>query len=87
MLTTLLQANAGPRLSLSTLGAIMMSTGPRRVIDSHLHVWSDGKEPYPWVVEPPEELKTTATFETLRDAAQAAGVKGALTTAVGVPQI
>ena len=53
------------------------STGARR-IDSHLHLWSNGQAPYPWVVPPPEELVERATMEELVAAAKAAGVSGAL---------
>ena len=57
---------------------MMMSSSSHRVIDSHLHVWSNGKEPYPWEVEPPDVLKETATYEVLVNAAREAGVSGAL---------
>lgn len=59
-----------------TFGTFMGSS--RRIIDSHLHVWSDGKQPFPWEVEPPEALKVTATVEKLLHAAKEAGVSGAL---------
>ena len=49
-----------------------------KVIDSAVHVWSNGQPPYPWAVAPPEELTTTATYEALTASAQAAGVAGAL---------
>lgn len=54
------------------------SRGPVKKIDSHLHIWSEGKEPYPWVVEPPPQLQKTATAEALYKAAKDAGVSGAL---------
>jgi predicted TIM-barrel fold metal-dependent hydrolase len=54
-----------------------MSEGTRRMIDSHLHVWSDGGK-YPWEVPPPDELKSEATYEKLIAAARRAGVSGAL---------
>lgn len=50
----------------------------RRVIDSHLHIWSDGMPPYPWAVEPPDNLKSAATVEELLRLARDAGVSGAL---------
>ncbi len=49
-----------------------------KVIDSAVHVWSNGQPPYPWAVAPPEELTTTATYEALTASTQAAGVAGAL---------
>jgi len=55
----------------------LMSGSARRVIDSHLHVWSDGTQ-FPWVVEPPDALKSEATFEKLLQSAREAGVTGAL---------
>lgn len=47
-------------------------------IDSHLHVWSDGKAPYPWAVEPPPALHTEATADKMRAKGAEAGVVGAL---------
>jgi len=49
-----------------------------KVIDSAVHVWSNGQPPYPWAVAPPEELTATATYEALTASTQAAGVAGAL---------
>ena len=49
-----------------------------KLIDSHLHIWSDGTDPYPWAVEPPEQLQKAATTEQLRIKAREAGVTGAL---------
>jgi hypothetical protein len=43
-----------------------------------LQVWSDGRAPYPWAVEPPPELSSTVTFDKLHATASAAGVAGAL---------
>ena len=49
-----------------------------KVIDSAVHVWSDGQPPYPWEAVPPEELQSSATHEALADLARDAGVAGAL---------
>ena len=49
-----------------------------KVIDSAVHVWSNGQPPYPWAVAPPEELTSAATYERLAASAQASGVAGAL---------
>lgn len=51
--------------------------GPK-VIDSAIHLWSTGADPYPWAVPPPAALQTLATPEAYIDAARAAGVSGAL---------
>lgn len=50
----------------------------QRIIDSHIHVWSDGKEPYPWLVDPPPALHAAATTEKFVESARAAGVSGTL---------
>ena len=34
------------------------------VFDSHHHIWSNGEEQYPWVVEPIDELKENSTIES-----------------------
>ena len=57
-----------------------------KVIDSAVHVWSDGEAPFPWEgAPPPEPLRSAATHEALAQllrgaagAAGAAGVAGAL---------
>ena len=49
-----------------------------KVIDSAVHVWSNGQPPYLWAVAPPEELTTAATYEALAASAKASGVAGAL---------
>jgi predicted TIM-barrel fold metal-dependent hydrolase len=62
-----------------TTRTVVMSTAAAPVrIDSHLHIWSDGEEPYPWAVPPPDELKDAATAENLVASARKAGVSGAL---------
>ena len=61
-----------------TATGVAMGEGARRIIDSHLHVWSNGEPPFPWEVEPPAVLKGAATYEKLLNAAQRAGVSGAL---------
>ena len=69
------------RSLVATLAAV---TGRRssaqqcKVIDSAVHVWSDGQPPYPWAVEPPKELYKAATYDALESSARAAGVSGAL---------
>ena len=40
-----------------------MDIEKHKAFDSHHHIWSDGKEPFPWVVEPIDELKSTSTAE------------------------
>ena len=57
-----------------------------KLIDSAVHVWSDGEAPFPWEgAPPPEPLRSAATHEALAQllrgaagAAGAAGVAGAL---------
>lgn len=55
-----------------------MSMTSRPVIDSAIHLWSTGVEPYPWAAPPPADLQTVATAEAYMKAASAAGVDGAL---------
>ena len=55
-----------------------MASSSRRVIDSAVHVWSTGREPFPWAVPPPPSLAEAATPEALIASAAAAGVAGAL---------
>ena len=57
---------------------VVMSGSQCKVIDAAVHVWSNGKIPFSWEVEPPDELQTAATHEALVSSAQAAGVAGAL---------
>lgn len=54
--------------------------GPRRIIDSHLHVWSDGSEPFPWEegLAPAEYLAHEATAEKLVQQMGFATMTGAL---------
>jgi predicted TIM-barrel fold metal-dependent hydrolase len=49
-----------------------------KVIDSAIHLWSTGAEPYPWVNAPPTNLASAATPEVYLKSARAAGVSGAL---------
>lgn len=63
---------------LPVMSAAAASRAGPRIIDAHLHVWSDGAPPYPWAVPPPPPLQCTATAKALYDAAVAAGVEGAL---------
>lgn len=63
--------------------AVVMSAGasvkkPAVVIDSAVHVWSTGIEPYPWAVPPPKDLRNAATGDALVAAAARAGVTHAL---------
>ena len=76
---------AGPALLSSLLlssraSAVQMSASGRasRLIDSHVHVWSDGKAPFEYVTPPPPLLETTARTEVLVEAARASGVDGIL---------
>lgn len=55
-----------------------MASSSRRVIDSAVHVWSTGRDPFPWAVPPPPSLAEAATPEALIASAAAAGVAGAL---------
>lgn len=48
------------------------------VIDSAIHLWSTGAEPYPWAAAPPADLQKVATAEAYLEKARAAGVSGAL---------
>ncbi len=48
------------------------------VIDSAIHLWSTGAEPYPWVAAPPADLQKVATAEAYLEKARAAGLSGAL---------
>ena len=70
------------RRALSTVAALSMVRGSTiamsRVIDSAVHVWSDGAPPYPWANAPPKALASAATPEALMTAARGAGVTGAL---------
>ena len=65
-------------LSLSSTHAMSAATAPRPVIDSAVHVWSTGADPYPWAVPPPPDLANAATPDALIAAAKGAGVSGAL---------
>ena len=40
-----------------------MNVEKYKAFDAHHHIWSNGKEPFPWVVEPIDELKSTSTAE------------------------
>jgi predicted TIM-barrel fold metal-dependent hydrolase len=55
-----------------------MSAAQPKIIDTAVHVWSDGEPPYPWEVAPPEELQKAATHDALAHSARAAGIAGAL---------
>ena len=77
--------SASAMLTRRALVATLASATSRRstehtckVIDSAVHVWSNGQPPYPWAVAPPEELMTTATYQALEASTRAAGVAGAL---------
>jgi len=60
------------------ISSVAAAPSCRRVIDSHLHIWSDGTAPFPWAVPPPPLLEKTATAEAMLEGARAAGVTGAL---------
>ena len=54
-------------------------SGPTcKVIDSAIHLWSDGAAPFPWANPPPTDLQTVATADAYLATARAAGVGGAL---------
>ncbi|CAM9124319.1 unnamed protein product [Ectocarpus sp. 4 AP-2014] len=57
-----------------------MSVGPRFMIDSHLHIWGEGKPPFPYASgqEPPERLRESCGPETLIQEMDDAGIGGAL---------
>ena len=40
-----------------------MSSKIFEVFDSHHHIWSNGQDPYQWVVEPIDDLKEKSTIE------------------------
>lgn len=48
------------------------------VIDSAIHLWSTGADPYPWAAPPPADLQRVATAEAYIASAREAGVGGAL---------
>lgn len=52
----------------------------RCLADSHLHVWGDGKAPFPYAEgqDPPERLRSTSGPERLLEEMATAGVDGAL---------
>mmetsp|Transcript_38506 Transcript_38506/g.94724 ORF Transcript_38506/g.94724 Transcript_38506/m.94724 type:complete len:347 (-) Transcript_38506:114-1154(-) len=60
-------------------GAVTMAA-KGSILDSHLHVWSDGKAPFPWAAgnEPPKDLQGAATVESLLGDMDKSGVAGAL---------
>ena len=66
-------------LSTSTTAMNAGAAGvPRVVIDSAVHVWSTGVEPFPWSAPPPVPLQKAATGDALVAAASQAGVTNAL---------
>lgn len=65
-------------LSVSVMGFGSFPEPVSKVIDSAVHVWSDGNPPFPWAKAPSEELQTAATHEALAHLAREAGVAGAL---------
>lgn len=48
------------------------------VIDSAIHVWSSGEQPYPWANPPPADLQSAALPSLYVNLAKSAGVDGAL---------
>ena len=71
--------------SLLLSGSTAMSTSARTtnnvVIDSHLHVWADTNQAaanYPWIQEPPDNLKDAGSTEQLIQQMDANNVDGAL---------
>lgn len=67
--------------ALASLGVSTSSSaamGSRRVIDSAIHLWSIGAEPFPWAAPPPANLASSATPAAFMAAAKEAGVAGAL---------
>ena len=65
-------------LSVSVMGFGSFPEPVSKVIDSAVHVWSDGNPPFSWAKAPSEELQTAATHEALAHLAREAGVAGAL---------
>lgn len=59
---------------------ITKNEGPHFVIDSHLHVWGDGKDPFPYAEgqAPPERLQLSSSPSVLLREMDNAGVAGAL---------
>jgi len=78
VLRTGVSRRAGRRATnaMSVAAAGGQSSAP--VIDSAVHVWSNGAEPYPWAVPPPVPLQTAASGDALVAAAAQAGVTNAL---------
>lgn len=56
------------------------------MVDSHLHVWGNGKTPFPYAdgQEPPDRLRESSDPETLLEEMDKAGVGGALIVQVGI---
>lgn len=73
----LLTLSLGAAVSTSR-GAMTTSVPTCRIIDSAIHLWSDGAEPYPWAAAPPPDLQKAATAEAYIARAREAGVAGAL---------
>lgn len=55
-------------------------TGNLKVIDSHLHVWSNGQSPFPYAAgqEPPEQMQSNCGAEDLLERMSEARVSGSL---------
>lgn len=67
----------------TTCAAMSTTTAPKKIIDSHLHVWASAQEaasgfPYAEGQEPPESLRSLASTSELLKRMDATGVDGAL---------
>ena len=64
-----------------------MASSSRRVIDSAVHVWSTGREPFPWAVPPPLSLAEAATPEALIGVGGGGGRCGRADRPAGQPHV
>ena len=78
MLLTRRACVVNPLLLLATPSRALAIGSDRKVIDSAIHLWSDGAPPFSWASAPPSNLQRVATTEQYVTAAKAAGVSGAL---------
>ena len=64
--------------SATTAGARAVVDDGTFKVDAAVHLWSDGKDPYTWVTDPPDSLQKKATAGCWRAEAQEANVNCAL---------
>ena len=71
-------SSVGTLLAFVRPASVLSMSSKAPVIDSAIHLWSTGAEPYPWVAPPPADLQSVATAEAYLAKAKAAGVSGAI---------